>query len=60
MKVCVYGPGAVGGFIAAILQQAGCDISVVARGEALASIRKSGLKIIQDGTGDLPPRNSRQ
>ena len=32
MKVCIYGAGAVGGFLGARLAQSGCDVSAVARG----------------------------
>ena len=35
MKVCIYGAGAIGGWIGVKLAQAGCDVSVVARGAAL-------------------------
>ncbi|HDS0927424.1 TPA: 2-dehydropantoate 2-reductase [Pseudomonas putida] len=45
MKVCVYGAGAVGGHIAARLDAAGANVSLVARGEHLAAIRKHGLRV---------------
>ena len=32
MKVCIYGAGAIGGWIGVKLAQVGCDVSVVARG----------------------------
>lgn len=37
MKVCVYGAGAVGGHTAALLHQAGAEVSVVARGAHLGA-----------------------
>ena len=44
MKVCVFGAGAVGGFIAASLARDGRhDISVVMRGRRLAEVREKGL-----------------
>ncbi|MND96273.1 2-dehydropantoate 2-reductase [compost metagenome] len=45
MKVCVYGAGAVGGHIAARLDASGASVSLVARGEHLAAIRKHGLRV---------------
>ena len=49
MKVCVVGAGAIGGFMAVRLDQAGHTVSVVARGPHLAAIKDRGLKLIQDG-----------
>ncbi|MCR8547523.1 2-dehydropantoate 2-reductase [Salipiger sp. P9] len=46
MKVCVYGAGAIGGHLAVKLSQAGCDVSVVARGAHLAAIRENGLTLV--------------
>ncbi|MBC5763980.1 2-dehydropantoate 2-reductase [Ramlibacter albus] len=43
-KVCIYGAGAIGGWIGARLAQQGCDVSVVARGATLAAIREQGLR----------------
>lgn len=45
-KVCIFGAGAVGGYMAAHLARAGVDVSVVARGEHLAAIRRDGLRLI--------------
>ena len=45
MKVCVYGAGAIGGYLAARLAQAGCDVSVVARGPHLAAMVAHGLTL---------------
>ena len=45
-KVCIFGAGAVGGYMAAHLARAGVDVSVVARGEHLAAIRRDGLRFI--------------
>ena len=42
-RYIVYGAGAVGGVVAARLFQQGADVVVVARGEHLAAIRRSGL-----------------
>lgn len=46
MRVTVYGPGGVGGYLAAKLAAAEvADVSVVARGRHLAAIRSSGLRL---------------
>jgi len=50
MKVCVYGAGAVGGYLAGVMAHKGLDVSVVARGEHLAAIRANGLTVeLPDG-----------
>ena len=47
MKVCVYGAGAIGGFIAGHLARVpGVDVSVVARGPHLAAIQSKGLRVV--------------
>lgn len=45
MKVCIFGAGAIGGFLAVPMRQAGVDVSVVARGAHLAAIRRDGLAL---------------
>lgn len=45
MKVCIYGAGAIGGYLAAALAEGGADVSVVARGPHLAAIRTRGLEL---------------
>ena len=50
MKVCVFGAGAIGGYMAAKLGAAGqADVSVVARGPHLAAIRAGGLTLRSEG-----------
>ncbi|NML42380.1 2-dehydropantoate 2-reductase [Ramlibacter sp. G-1-2-2] len=44
-KVCIYGAGAIGGWIGMRLAQAGCDVSVVARGATLAALKQNGLRL---------------
>lgn len=51
MKICIYGAGAIGGYVAAELAQvSGVEISVIARGAQLAAIRDKGLTLRIDGT----------
>ena len=50
MKVCIYGAGASGGYLAAGLSRVDeVELSLVARGPHLAAIQKSGLKLLIDG-----------
>jgi 2-dehydropantoate 2-reductase len=50
MRICIYGAGAIGGYLAAGLSTVdGVHLSVVARGAHLAAIRRSGLKLLIDG-----------
>jgi 2-dehydropantoate 2-reductase len=44
-KVCIYGAGAIGGWIGLRLAQAGCDVSVVARGATLQALQQHGLRL---------------
>jgi 2-dehydropantoate 2-reductase len=58
MRIAVYGAGAVGGYFGARLAQAGRDVVFIARGEHLAAIRRSGLRVssIQGDTTIFPAR----
>jgi len=49
MKVCIYGAGAIGGWIGVKLAQAGCELSVVARGATLAALQQHGLRLDENG-----------
>lgn len=49
MKVCIFGAGAIGGYVAAAMAEAGCDVSLVARGAHLEAIRRNGLRLRRDG-----------
>jgi len=44
-RVCVFGAGGVGGYIAGRLAQCGANVSVIARGEHLRAIQENGLRI---------------
>jgi len=45
MKICIYGAGAIGGYLGVELARAGADIRLVARGAHLAAMRTNGLKL---------------
>jgi 2-dehydropantoate 2-reductase len=49
MKVCIYGAGAIGGWIGSGLARAGCSVSVVARGATLQALQLHGLRLNQGG-----------
>jgi 2-dehydropantoate 2-reductase len=49
MKICIFGAGAIGGYMGAKLAKAGADVSLVARGPHLAAIRDKGLTLIEEG-----------
>ena len=49
MKVCIYGAGAIGGWLGVKLAQSGCAVSVVARGAALDALRAHGLRLSTGG-----------
>ena len=55
MKICIFGAGAIGGYMGAKLAEAGADVSLVARGPHLAAMKANGLTLIEEnGTKNLP------
>lgn len=50
MKVCIYGAGAIGAYLGVALADAGCDVSMVARGPHLEAMRANGLTLESGGT----------
>lgn len=46
MKICIYGAGAIGGYLGVQLARAGADVSLVARGAHLAAMRERGLTLL--------------
>lgn len=46
MKICVFGAGAIGGYMGLKLAQAGADVSLVARGPHLAAMKSRGLTLV--------------
>ncbi len=49
MRICIFGAGAIGGYMGAKLAAAGAEVSLVARGPHLAAIREKGLTLIEEG-----------
>ncbi|MFE7120385.1 ketopantoate reductase family protein [Streptomyces sp. NPDC057654] len=48
MKLLVYGAGVCGSLFAARLHEAGVDVSLLARGERLASLRRHGVQLAEE------------
>jgi 2-dehydropantoate 2-reductase len=51
MRICVFGAGAIGGYMGVKLAEAGADVSLVARGPHLAAMKSYGLRLIEE-TGE--------
>jgi 2-dehydropantoate 2-reductase len=51
MKICIFGAGAIGGYLGAKLAAHGTDVSLVARGAHLDAMRTNGLRLIEE-TGE--------
>src|ERR1700738_1315511 len=49
MKICIYGAGAIGGYLGVEFMRAGAAVSLVARGPHLAAMRQNGLKLLIGG-----------
>jgi 2-dehydropantoate 2-reductase len=51
MRICVFGAGAIGGYMGVKLAEAGADVSLVARGPHLDAMKSNGLRLIEE-TGE--------
>lgn len=70
MRICVFGAGSVGGYLAGFLAHGGAEVSVIARGAHLAAIRADGLTVetpdrtivarvtATDDPASLPPQDA--
>lgn len=45
MKICIFGAGAIGGYVGLMLSRGGADVSLIARGAHLEAIKQDGLKL---------------
>ena len=54
-RVCIYGAGAIGGWIGARLAASGCQVSVLARGATLAALQRDGLRLRENGMDSAWP-----
>ena len=48
MRIAVMGSGSIGGYFGGMLALGGNDVTLIARGDNLKAIRKSGMRIITD------------
>ena len=46
MRICIYGAGAIGGYLGAMLESTGAEVSLIARGPHLQAMQSRGLKLI--------------
>ena len=61
MKICIFGAGAIGGYMAVLLKKSGADVSIIARGDHLAAIKKNGLKLVGESgeqVAEMPATNN--
>jgi 2-dehydropantoate 2-reductase len=59
VKICIYGAGAIGGYLAGSLAHAGIDTSIVVRGAHLDAIKADGLTVeTKEATFTTRPRAS--
>jgi 2-dehydropantoate 2-reductase len=55
MRICIFGAGAIGGYLGAKLAAVGADVSLVARGPHLAALQSKGLTLIEEGSAQTYP-----
>ncbi|MGB5869456.1 MAG: 2-dehydropantoate 2-reductase, partial [Albidovulum sp.] len=48
MRICIFGAGAIGGYLGVKLAGAGADVSLVARGPHLAAMQAKGLTLVEE------------
>ena len=48
-KFCIYGAGAIGGYLGAELALNGYDVTLIARGPHLEAMKKTGLTLLIEG-----------
>jgi 2-dehydropantoate 2-reductase len=54
-KICIFGAGAIGSYMAHALIKAGADVSLIARGPHLEGLRDNGLTLIKEGVAETLP-----
>lgn len=53
MRIAIMGAGATGGYFGALLAQAGEEVAFIARGDHLAAMRRSGLRVESTQSGEF-------
>ncbi len=49
MQITIFGAGAIGGYLGALLGRTGTEVNLIARNEHLAAMRQEGLRLIMAG-----------
>ncbi len=49
MKICIYGAGAIGGYVGALLSKTEAEVSLIARGPHMQAIQRDGLRLRMAG-----------
>jgi 2-dehydropantoate 2-reductase len=49
MRICIFGAGAIGGYMGVRLLEAGANVTFLARGPHLAAMRDNGVTLISEG-----------
>ena len=49
MRICIYGAGAIGGYLGVQLARAGQQVTLIGRGAHLAAMRTHGVRLLIDG-----------
>ena len=49
MRICIYGAGAIGGYLGCMLSKTDAEISLIARGPHLKAMQANGLRLLMDG-----------
>jgi len=49
VRICIFGAGAIGGYLGVKLAAVGAEASLIARGPHLAAIQANGLTLIEEG-----------
>ncbi len=55
MKICIYGAGAIGGFLGTRLAAAGSDVAAIARGATAKALREHGWRLQTGGASISAP-----
>lgn len=59
-RVCIYGAGAIGGWLGVALARACCELSAVARGQTLAALQHNGLTLVHGEERETVAVNAQQ
>ena len=52
VNICIYGAGAIGGYLGCCLSKAGANVSLIARGPHKEAIEKFGLTLISNNISE--------